>query len=63
MDISQKSTEYPSYNPQNSRRLKSRKSQVIMSQYLLRGRRKQSQEAEGGRYMGGRGDREGKRGT
>jgi hypothetical protein len=61
VDISHKSTEYPVYNTQNSRRLTS---QVKMPQSYLEGRRKQSQgRAKGERNLGGRGDRKGKRET
>ena len=42
MDISQKSTEYTGYNPQNIRRLTSQRAQVRMPQSHLDGRRKQS---------------------
>jgi hypothetical protein len=63
MDISQKSTNYPGYNPQNSMRLTSRRAQVRMLQSHLGGSKKQSREAEGGRELGGREEGERKRGT
>jgi hypothetical protein len=63
MDISQNSTEYLGYNPQNSKRLTSRRGQVSMLKSHLEARRKQSEEAEGGRNLGRRGYREGKRET
>jgi hypothetical protein len=46
-NINQKSTDYPGYNPQNSRRLASQSAEVRMLQSHLGGRRKQ--RAEGGR--------------
>jgi hypothetical protein len=63
VDISQKSREYLRYNPQNSRRLTSRRAQVRMLQSHLGGRRKQSREAEGERELDGRREGEGKRET
>ena len=64
MDISQKkkkkSTEYLGYNPQNSRRLTSRRAQVRMLQSHLGGREKQSQKAKGASDLGERGERKGK---
>jgi hypothetical protein len=59
VDISQKSTEYIRYSLQNRRRLINQRAQVRMPQYHLGGRRKQSQEANGGRVLGRKGDREG----
>jgi hypothetical protein len=59
-----KSTEYPGYNPQDSRRLTSQRNQVQVTQSHLGGIRKQSWG--GGRergHLGGRADRERKRGT
>lgn len=61
MVISQNCTEYPGYNPQNSRKLTSQKAQVRMLQFHLGGRRKQSQEAEG-KGEGTKWEREGKGG-
>ena len=60
MDISKKSTEYPGYNPQNSRRLTSQRAQVRMPQSHLGGRKKQSQEGErnGETWMGNETGRE-----
>jgi len=56
--------EYPGYSPQNSKRLTSLRAQVRTSQSHLGGRRKQSkEERDGGKVLGGKGDREGKRGT
>ena len=56
-------TEYPGYNSQNSRRLTSQRVQVRMFQSHLEGRRKQSQETEGGWGLGGREEGEVKRGS
>jgi hypothetical protein len=63
MIISQKGTECPGYNSQNSRRLTSPRSQVRMPQSNLEGRRKQSQDrGRGGIDLGGKEDKEGKKG-
>jgi hypothetical protein len=64
VDISQKATQYPGYNPQNSRKLRNRSTQVRMLQSHLGERRMQLLEAEGGRDWVGWGDRKvkGKRG-
>jgi hypothetical protein len=50
VDISQKCTKFPGYDPQNSK-LRSQRVQEKMPQSHLEGRRKQSQE-EGGREGG-----------
>jgi hypothetical protein len=63
VDISQKSTEYPRYNPQNSKKLTNRRIQVRTPQSHLKGRRKQSQKREDGKNFGGKEEREEKRGT
>ena len=41
--LAKKSTEYPGYNPQNSKRLTSQMAQVRVPQSHMGGRRKQSQ--------------------
>ena len=55
-----KFTEFPGHNPQNSKRLTSQRAQMRMLQSHLGGRRKKSLEADRGKDLGGRGDREGK---
>jgi hypothetical protein len=62
VDISHKSREYPEYNPQNSKILTSQRAKVRMTQFHLGGRR--NIHRRGGRVdLGGKGEREGKRGT
>ena len=52
MDISQKSREYPEYNPQNSKILTSQRAKVRMTQFHLGGRRNIHRAVEGCTLMG-----------
>ena len=52
MDISQKSREYPEYNPQNSKILTSQRAKVRMTQFHLGGRRNIHRRGEGWTLVG-----------
>ena len=52
MDISQKSREYPEYNPQNSKILTSQRAKVRMTQFYLGTGRNNHSRGEGWTWVG-----------